>query len=347
MNPLVTTALLIVAGSFFGFTLFRRTAPLFALRSAGRTDRPGERWKGLVRFGFGQRRLLDREELYSGVLHVVLFGAFLVLALRTITLFGMGFAEDFHLPLLGPESFLGRAYLLAKDVLVLGALAASLALLWRRLVSRPDRLTLSFEGNLILAFIAGLMITDILFDGASLFAQGGGGSLCAPAGLLGAAFYRGVGLSGGAVRAVGLASFWSHLGIVLAFGNLLPYGKHFHILTALPNVYFRALSPGSGALRKLDLEREDPEVGTQSVKDITWKEALDVYSCTECGRCQTHCPTYLTGKPLSHKEVNRAIRRHLAEKAPDLIQLARARAGPDREPAAPLPALSDVVPPET
>lgn len=84
------------------------------------------------------------------------------------------------------------------------------------------------------------------------------------------------------------------------------------------------------------------------MKDLSWKEALDVYSCTECGRCQTHCPTYVTGKPLSHKEVNRAIRHHLAETAPALTALRRAKEPAAREAAlAALPPITAVVPPET
>jgi Fe-S oxidoreductase len=348
MSPLLTVLLLVVAGAFFAFTMVRRVVPLLALRRVDRLDRPGDRLAGLLRFGFGQRRMVDPEELRPGVLHVVIFAAFLVLALRTVTLFGMGFAEGFHLPLLAPTAPLGRLYGFVKDVMVLAALVAALAFLWRRLVTKPDRITLSWEGNLILGFIAGLMVTDMMFDGATLLAHGQPLSGWEPAGALTAAVYRGLGLSAGAVHALGVAGFWLHLVIILVFGNFLPYGKHFHIITGLPNVYVRALPPASAALRKLDLESEAASYGTQNVKDLSWKEGLDVYSCTECGRCQTHCPTYVTGKPLSHKEVNRAIKHHLIDEAPALTALWRAPDAAARESAAAaLPAISTVVPPET
>jgi Fe-S oxidoreductase len=348
MGPLLTATMLLLAGGFFSFTMLRRVAPLLALRRVNRLDHPGERLAGLLRFGIGQRRMLDPEEIRPGLMHVVIFAAFLVLALRTITLFGMGFAEGFHLPLLAPASPFGRAYGLAKDVMVLGAIAAAVGFLWRRLVSKPDRVTLSWEGNVILGFIAGLMVTDMMFDGAGMLAAGEPSSWWAPAGSLAASAYSGLGLSAGAVRVLGLGGFWVHLAIVLAFGNLLPYGKHFHIITALLNVYLRALPPGAAALRKLDLESEAADYGAQSMSDLSWKEALDVYSCTECGRCQTHCPTYVTGKPLSHKEVNRAIKHHLIEEAPRLVALSRARDPAAREAAAAeLTALASIVPPET
>jgi len=348
MSPLLTALMLLVAGGIFAWTMVRRLVPLFALRRVERLDRPGERLEGLLRFGFGQRRMVDPEEFRPGAMHVVIFAAFLVLAIRTITMFGMGFSQGFHLPLLAPESPLGRGYAFVKDVMVLLALVAALGFLWRRLVTKPDRVTLSWEGNLILGFIAGLMVTDMMFDGAGMLAAGEAGSWWAPAGSLAAAVYRGLDLSPGAVLALGMAGFWLHLAIVLTFGNFLPYGKHFHIITALPNVYLRALPPGSAALSKLDLEKEDASFGAATVKDLSWKEGLDVYSCTECGRCQTHCPTYVTGKPLSHKEVNRAIKHHVIEKAPELTALWRAKDPAAREAAAAaLPPISEVVPPAT
>jgi Fe-S oxidoreductase len=347
MSPLLTGAMLLAAGVFFAFTMVRRFAPLLALREDARTDRPAERLSSLLRYGFGQQRMVDPEERRPGILHVVIFAAFLVLALRTITLFGVGFSEGFHLPLLAPDAPLGRAYLFLKDVMMLAALVAAAGFLWRRLVTRPDRVTLSWEGNLILLFIVGLMLTDMAFDGAAHAARGHGLDPLLPAGSLAAALLAP--LPPSTVAAIGAAGLWLHLAIILVFLNLLPYGKHFHILTALPNVYLRALPPGSARLRKLDLEREDATFGTRTAKDLSWKEALDVYSCTECGRCQTHCPTYVTGKPLSHKEVNRAIRRHLVARAPELTGLARARTAEEREAiAGALPPLAEgVVPPET
>jgi Fe-S oxidoreductase len=347
MSPLLTAAMLAVAGAFFAFTMARRVAPLLAMRRDVRTDRPGERVRTLLAYGLGQKRLVDPEERGPGILHVIVFGAFVVLGLRTITLFGMGFSETFHLPLLAPEAPLGRAYGFVKDLFVLGALVASLAFLWRRLVTKPDRITLSWEGNLILGFIAGLMITDMLFEGAALVAEGSSFHPAAPAASIAAAALRPLGLSPDALGAVGAAGFWLHLAIILVFLNFLPYGKHFHIITGLPNVFFARLEPRS-ALRKLDLEAEDASFGAATVKDLSWKEAWDVYSCTECGRCQTHCPTYVTGKPLSHKEVNRAVKHHLLDVAPALTALARAKDPAAREAAAAkLPALTTVVPPET
>jgi Fe-S oxidoreductase len=304
MSPAATILLLAAALGLFGVTVLRRLRPLRALRAERRLDRMGERLAGLLRYGLGQRRVLDREELVPGVLHAVLFAAFLVLALRTVTLFGMGFTPGFHLPGLAPASGAGRAYGLVKDAVVWAAMLAAAALLWRRVVTRPERLTLSGEGTVVLVFILGLMVTEVAFDAA------------------------------GAASPLGRVAFWLHLVLVLAFLNVLPHGKHFHVLTALPNVLLRALPPGGAALAKLDLEGEGARYGTRGVADLSWKEGLDLYACTECGRCQTRCPAFQTGKPLSAKAVNGELKRHLLAQAPALGALVRTAPGEARAAAA-------------
>lgn len=349
MAPALTLAMLAAAAAFFTFTMYRRLAPLLALRREERTDRLRERLSVLLRYGLGQRRLLDPEERGPGLLHVVLFFAFLVLAIRTVTLFGVGFDPGFHLPLLAPEGGLGRAYGFVKDVVVVAALVSALGFVAWRVLRRPARVTRSAEALVILGLIAGLMVTELLYDGGLRVAAGGPVAFAPlePASSATALALAAVGVGPGAAQTIVYVSLLLHLAIVLVFGNLLPYGKHFHVLTALPNVFFARLPPAS-ALAPLDLEQDDARFGTATVKDLSWKEAWDVYSCTLCGRCLTHCPTHVTGKPLAHKEVNRALRHHLDAQAPALIALARAKDPAAKEAAAAkLPAITTVVPPET
>ena len=349
MAPLLTGLLLATTLGVFAASIWRRVAPLAGMRREARLDRIPERIGSVLRFWLGQKRLVDREELVPGILHVVLFAAFLVLALRSVTLFGMGLSEGFHLPGLAPDSGPGRAYLFAKDVVVLGALAAAAGFLWRRVVTRPARITRSWEGTLILGFILGLMHTEMGFDGVERLAAGASRfEAAAPAGSLAAVLLDATGASPAALHGAGLAAFWLHLVILGVFLNFLPFGKHFHIITALPNVLLRSLPPGSSALRKLDLEAEGASFGAATIADLSWKEGLDVYSCTECGRCQTRCPTHVTGKPLSHKEVNGSLKRHLLASAPALSRVATAGDAETRQAAvAELRPLAEVVPAET
>jgi Fe-S oxidoreductase len=356
MPPAPTTAsavaaLLIVALGFFGTAVYRRLAPLRALRRDDRCDRRGERTASLVRFGLGQGRLVDPEERFPGWLHVLVFAAFLTLVIRTVTLFGLAFSPEFHLPGLAPGSAAGRGYGLLKDLAVAAAALGALGFLWRRQVTKPARVTESWEGSFILVLILGLMLTEAAFDGALHVAGAMGGAPAfdpmAPVGSLAGKALAGLGLSWDAIDAVAWGAWFLHLVLVLLFLAFLPLGKHFHVVTALPNVFFRRLPP-EARLSKLDLEAEGARFGTATAKDLSWKEGWDVYSCTECGRCETHCPTVVTGKPLSHKEVNRTLRRHLGAVGPALLELAGAADGASRDAAAAkLPRLDTVVEPDT
>jgi Fe-S oxidoreductase len=349
--PILVGSMLAVALALFGAEAWRRLAPLHALRRDDRRDRAPERRRSLLRFGLLQRRLVDPEERLAGWLHVLLFGAFLLLALRTVTLFGLAFSPDFHLPLLAPGSAAERGYLFLKDLAVLGATAGALGFLWRRLVTKPARVTRSWEGTFILGLILGLMATEAALDGA-LHVAGELGSAppfdpFAPVGTLAGRAVASLGLGIAGIDALAWWAWILHLALVLAFLVFLPRGKHFHVLTALPDVFFRRLPP-EARLAKLDLEAEEPRFGTATARDLSWKEGWDVLSCTECGRCETRCPTVVTGKPLSHKEVNRTLRAHLLEIGPALREVARAADGAARDAAiATLPRLDGVVAPDT
>ena len=105
--------------------------------------------------------------------------------------------------------------------------------------------------------------------------------------------------------------------LVFSFLVILPIGEHFHIVTALPTLYFRRGRPAN-AVPYVDLEKAMADEGTlaigaRSIRDLTWKEGLDAFTCTECGRCKDACPTFLTGKPLSLKWVNDSVKHHLLE----------------------------------
>ena len=101
--------------------------------------------------------------------------------------------------------------------------------------------------------------------------------------------------------------WWGHIALVAAFLCYLPFSKHLHIATAFPNIYFRKLAP-RGELPKLDLEDENATFGLKTLQDLGWKDLLDGFTCTECGRCQEACPAYNTGKPLNPKELIMGIR---------------------------------------
>jgi Fe-S oxidoreductase/nitrate reductase gamma subunit len=282
--------------SMFFNTMADRYWLLRAGENASYWDRPWDRFKSLMILGFGQKRLMYKR--WAGLMHVTIFFGFLVVFTRTCTLIGRGFDSEFHLPLLGGG--LGLAYALIKDTFAILVLLAVLYGIWRRLVVKPSRLHLSFEANLVLLWIAALMVTDFLADAALFILQpehaerGWAWVSTIMAGVF-------AGRPEAVVDGWGQAMFWVHIILLLAFLNFLPFGKHFHVITALPAVYLRRLTP-SAALEKMEFE--DREVfGVGRLEDFSWRRFLDMYTCTECGRCDEMCPANLTGKPLKPRSI--------------------------------------------
>ena len=114
------------------------------------------------------------------------------------------------------------------------------------------------------------------------------------------------GLSAAAATTLMTLMFWTHIITQLVFLNVLPTGKHFHVITALPNVFLKSLGYPHEKAQWLDLEDEDAweneSLGINHIHQLNWKQGLDLYTCTECGRCKEVCPTYTTEKPLNLHE---------------------------------------------
>lgn len=321
------SVLLFCALSMFVGTMADRWWLMRAGAADDRRGQVGARLRSLLVIGFGQTRLL--QEKGAGLMHVAIFAGFLVVFTRTCTLIGRGFDADFHLPLLGGQ--LGLVYAAVKDTFAAVVIVAIVWGIWRRLVVRPRRLHLNAEGVLILVWIALLMITDILGDGA-LFSLDRAHPERGWAWLSTAASAVFAGSGPAAVTAWLHIYFWSHVVLLLAFLNYLPFGKHFHVLTALPAVYLRRLSP-SGALEKMEFEGRET-FGVGKLEDFSWRRILDMYTCTECGRCNDMCPADLTGKPLHPREIITNERDQAWSLADHLVNVGKLKAQGRHEEAA-------------
>ncbi|HET9752519.1 MAG TPA: (Fe-S)-binding protein [Myxococcales bacterium] len=312
MAPVLASLIILAGLSLFAWIISFRVRPLLFARKDVRWDDPGTRTEKLLLFGFGQRRMPSKPERPAGAAHVWIFIAFLVAQLGTLTSFGLAYDPDFHLPFLTHETALGQGYLFVKDIIDLLGTAGCAVFLYFRLVQKKERMTLSWEGVFILCMILGVLWSDVLIDAAILARSAGESPWYLPVSGRVAQWFL-TGMTPVAATNIMTVGVLLHIAIVLAFLNFLPLGKHFHIITGLPTVFFQRLTP-QGQLSKLDLENSE-KFGVARLTDLSWKEILDTYSCTECGRCQTYCPTYDTGKPLTHKEVNRAIRHHAQQMA--------------------------------
>ena len=285
-------ALVAVCGGLFA----RRALFLVRLVRQGRpVDRSGDvpqRVRNEAVIVLGQRKLLQR--LVPGLMHAFIFWGFLVL-FPTIVAAAVA-AVDKHFEI--PATWFGDLV----DVFVVLVLAGVVIAVVIRTVVRPARFEGSHrgEGYVILALIAGVVLTLLCWHAAATAA-----GLETHAGFLSKEFAHAFPHSGALERVF----VWAHLCFIFGFLVYLPYSKHLHIATAAVNVWF-ARTRARGKLTTLDFTLPDAELrfGAGTVADLTWKQIMDGFSCTECGRCQDACPAHATGKILSPKLLIMGIR---------------------------------------
>ena len=241
MNPAGITLLMLAAFAGFFYLAWRKVAIIVALAPETRWDRPLSRARRVVKNGLLQSRMI-RGERKPGIMHAVIFAGFLALLARKLQLIVIGYDEAFVYP-----GALGAAFVFGKDLVEVAVLVAVGYALFRRLVQKPARLERNREALVILALIAAIMVSDLLFDGFrfALAAEG-------DAGIAHEARYAVIGSAiAGAFAGVGKPAlgvgyqiaYWVQMVTVLAFLVLLPVGEHFHIVTALPALFFARTNP--------------------------------------------------------------------------------------------------------
>ncbi len=288
-----------------------------------RLDDPARRLWNLLTIGFAQTKIL--RDPTAGTSHAAVFWGFLVVTVGTVEVFVQGVWDGFSYASFLPAP-LYALYALSQELFALLILAAVSFLIYRRLVLKPKRLqgdvVHGTEAVLILATIGLLMVTLIITGTMEAIyepdAPSGYGRLVGH-GL--ALALSGV-VSPDGAHAVRDVSWWTHAIAVLGFINFLPYSKHLHVLVSLPNVFLSNTSgPGTiGAMRPMNLEDETAEqFGASDVEHLSWKNLLDGYACTECGRCTAACPANITGKVLSPRKIVVNTRQRLMEKAPLVV----------------------------
>jgi Fe-S oxidoreductase/nitrate reductase gamma subunit len=307
--------LVFAALAFFVFSVSRRVRVLMAGRPDNRFTRIAERIGKTLEYAFAQRRMF--RDFYAGFFHILIFGGFVVLTVRSLALVVEGLIPGFVL-LPGRA---GDGYTFVKDVFEVLTLAGVLLAVFRRAFARPKRLDLTWDAWLILFLIGLLMVTDLVAEGARTALAPSHATPWAP--VVSAIAGALAGAAPATLQALYEWCWWVHLVDLLFFGNYLPYSKHFHILASIPNIFFMNLEP-MGRLATVDLENTE-RFGASRVEDLTWKQMLDGYTCTECGRCRVVCPTALTGKPLDPKIFIGNVRDAVYEATPGILAEASGR----------------------
>jgi len=282
----------------------------------------------------GQRKLL--KWTVPGAAHAATFWGFIVLLLTIIEAYGDLFSRTFAIPGIGQSAALG----FIEDLFAVGVLAGIVTFTVIRIRNDPHRegRRSRFFGShtraawVVLGMIAAVIVTLLVYrgaqentgvfpyehDGAWPFASWAAGKWLHPLGY-------------GVNSVLEVTFLLAQLGVVLGFLVVVTYSKHLHIGLAPLNVMFSRRPDALGPLepmrsngKVLDFEEADPDTdvfGIGKVEDLTWKGMLDLGTCTECGRCQSQCPAWATGKPLSPKQLILDLRDHAFAKAPYLLSL--------------------------
>lgn len=345
MVSIIIFTLLFIGGSaFFAINVRKVIRNIRLGKELDRKDNPSERFKIMSLVAMGQKKMFDRP--VPAILHLFLYVAFVITQIELIEIIFDGITGHHRAfrPALG-----GFYTFIVSFIEILSVLAfiGTIAFLYRRNILKLPRLTMADlkgwpkrDANQILIMEFVLVCFIFMMNGADevLYSRGlshaenlGDGSLgftvssrIAPA-LFG-------GLSENALHIIERIGWWGHILMVFAFLNYLPYSKHFHIVLAFPNVYFSNLNPFGQFTNLESVTNEvkaimDPSFtppapanpdqpmrfGAKDVTDLTWKQLLDSYSCTECGRCTSECPANITGKLLSPRKIMMSTRDRLEE----------------------------------
>jgi Fe-S oxidoreductase len=310
---ILLVAAMLVAGGWF---LFRVNQLLqFTLLGVDnkRFGNWGTRFKMLGVYVFGQLRMYNRKSYTAaGIAHFFTFWGFLVIQVTSLVLFLQGLFPGLHVPFFSDNP----GWLLFVDVVQFLVLAAMASFFWRRLVTRPERLTDSIGALGILGGISGLMLSALVLQGIriNLGDEPAGWRIFSIA--TGSLF---AGLHPDVQTFIHGLAYFVHLGIILAFLVYIVYSKHLHIMTSILNVFFYDLNPKGAMTPIKDIEERienEQTLGVASIQDLGWKDLMDTYTCTECGRCQDACPAWLTDKPLSPKKLILDLQEHFLEVAP-------------------------------
>lgn len=336
ISSVIFCILLVGAVAFFTMNVRKIRRNIFIGRDFPITDNKAERWKVMARVALGQSKMVKRP--VSGIMHILVYVGFILINIEVLEMLVDG-ATNGHRSF----SFLGGFYnfLIAFfEILAVGVFIGVVVFWLRRNVVKVKRFLNSeltgfprFDANAILVTEMILMTALVLMNAADQNLQSRGNEHYVQAGSFPVSgFFAPMlsGLSDSSLIFIERFTWWLHIIGILAFLNYLPYSKHLHIILAFPNTYFSNLKP-KGEFTTLESvtdvvapnfdpsyqPKTDPNVqqrfGVKDVQDLTWKNLMDAYSCTECGRCTSACPQNITGKKLSPRKIMMDTRDRMEE----------------------------------
>jgi len=317
----------VVGVAIFTYIIALRLKPMVKASPDPRCDRLFIRFLKMLKYAVGQYRHPRYPD--AGIIHIALFAGFVILSLRSITLVLLGISDGYVLP--GFSGTAGQVYTVLKDIAGTLVLVACLAALYRRMVVKPKRYAVppkygkehTWEAVLVLLLITGLVTCDMVFEGSEFAARIQNGSrpeILAPLTGTWMATHMLRLFPVDMLQHMHLGAYFSHELIFFFFLCFLPMGKHFHVITSLPNVFLMKLDKGTIKPVRWGIEEDaldDLEsFGVKTYEGFTWKHILDFYSCVDCGRCSDNCPANAVGRPLSPRFISIKCRNYSFNKYP-------------------------------
>ncbi len=314
-NIIMFSVVVTIAILLFGWSCYQRFRLLTLGEAENRFDNIGKRIWNLMVYPFAQRCSVTRRYPF-GWNHAILFWCFMLLLVANTEFLLHGVFPDYiSLSRLPDGAYYTLAFIF--EIVSLLALLAVCTAVIRRLFFPPSYIDArNRDAFTILALIAVLMIAFFGMH-ASEIAQGSEGAAryMPVSGFVASAFLSGV--SQGSLVVTANVFWWIHAIVLLSFLNYLPYSKHMHILTAIPNSFFRSLTKVN--TQPQEEFKKGNTFGVGQIDQFTWKGLFDSYSCTECGRCSDNCPATFTGKPLNPRLVIHDIKMNLLKNGSLLI----------------------------
>jgi len=309
--------------AFFAALLYYNLRKIFSYlkvaKEDNRKDNPGKRFMHTLKVAFGQTKIF--REKFAGIIHVGIYWGFLVLLFSASEAVFQGFDHKFNWSFLGP---LYPVITVSTDFFSLIVIIAIIFSILRRFVFKVKRLQGDnheiFDALIVLGSIF-IIVSSLMLEKAACHVLGTlpKSSVCPVTNVIT------MWISPGSANIIYEISWWIHILAILLFANYLPFSKHFHVYTSIPNVYF---SPERipNKLEKINFEEEGIEkFGVVDLDDMSWKSIFDSYSCTHCGRCTAVCPASQTGKILSPREIIVQIRERTKEAAPIILKMKNAK----------------------
>lgn len=321
LKSLLMLAALVYAFRFF----FVKVKYLYTLMMSveGELEKPVDRIKDRIKVLFtdvlGQSNV--RRKTLPGLSHTLIFFGFLAIQIHSAELMVKGVFPSFDLMNVIPAIY-GK-YLFVADIFAFFVLVGFAYALYRRLVIKPDYLTMGRDANLIILFTSVIIISFHFINAFTTLMPVPAGAethhLIFPVSGLLIPLLGLKSLSAGQVIFFYELSYYIHIGTILGFLMYIPSSKHLHLLAAAPNVFMKPLEVEK-AIKKTDIEDEEAETfGLSKINEFNWHNVLNLYACTECGRCEELCPAAGTGKPLSPKELIHDFKLELFNQADKLI----------------------------